>query len=707
MDPKHRKAPLPGKKENSILPYFILCCCLLLLVPGLRGDQEKPKKEEQERDLFEASFEELFNIEVETPGRTARTISDSPGIVSVITREDIKRLGIINLADVFAYLPGFTVTDVYWTREIITARELFQAQYNDKILLLIDGVPAYEAVNTEYYLDLLPVEAVERIEVIRGPGSTLYGTNAFAGVINIITRSGGDLEGIDLKTTGGSYSLFEGTVTVGKQLGDVDLFLSGNIRRDKGYSHTIPYTEEGAAGVLQDYPKQFYRTHMRMKWKGLSLTFQAMDYHYDHLGMVPMAWAQGEVEHHTWNLVLGYASPPERRISTRNTFRVMKQIRDNETGPFGLGTRVDGLEATAPTYVVWKSIIYQLESQWNFALSKQFTLIAGVAVERRDPYRITTIYDDRGLQENQRILDRPGSYDFPPEKNILDYGLYAQVEWKTPLCAITGGVRHTYMEIPGTTFTSPRMAIIFNLLRGFNVKILYGKAFRAPSIFETQVFTEGILYGGRGDIKVEEVSALELGLDYTGEHIGVRLNGYYTEIGNLIGRRHLTWWEKDQLDTEEGIIYDNTDNQRAYGVELEFKVSPSRKLDLFFNASCRTTRDRMSEKEVDYVANLLFAGGLTWEIPSLKAEISPNFYYVGKREGTAADGNRYVYDPYFIFNLRVGFRLLRNLDINLIGKNLLNKKYYYPEMTRNRNGVSLPGNVPASVFVQLAYHIRM
>lgn len=664
--------------------------------------------QETEEDIADISLDDLLNQEVTVAGKKAQSISDSPGIISVITEKDIKELGIVNLVDVFSYVPGFTVTDNYWTREIVTAREVFQALYNDKILLLIDGMPAYEAINTEYYLDLIPVEAVKRIEIIRGPGSTLYGTNAFAGVINIITKEGSDINGIEVSALAGGNNFLEKTVTAGTKTGETEIFFSGSIRDDDGEILIIPYDEGRIKNLRQSFRKEFTKAFLKIKYKEFTAAAQFLELDYDHFGMTPNQWAQGIARHHTFNLNLSYKKEINKKLSTLNMFRIMRQVRNNEAGIFGTlfpgsDKTTEGVQATAPTYIDWKSYIYQLETQWNYTFSDKFSIVGGATAEKRDPYNITTMFNEWGLHEEDRIVGLEGSYKYPPEKNKIDFGVYLQGDLRINKLGIVGGLRYAYMGVAEKSFIAPRAAVIYKLTDGFNIKALYGIAFRSPSIYEAEVNIRNVLYGGKTNIDPEKVTTYEFGLDYVGKKFSARANYYIMKIEDIIIRRPLTDAEKAEFDATGGVIYDNINNQDLTGLEFELKAFPSKNFKFFVNGSFRTGEDSKTDKEINYVAKKVFAGGLNLTIPALKTTFSPNFYYVDKRSGIALDGQKYTFDDYFIVNLTINVELSKKLNVSLIGKNIFDKTYYYPEMTRNKIGIKLPGNTPITIFMKVAY----
>ena len=147
-------------------------------------------------DLTELSLEELLDIEVTTVSRKAGSVADSPAAVYVITREDIRRSGHTSLPELLRLVPGMHVARVNSSAWAISARGE-NGRFSDKLLVMIDGRSIYTNLFSGVFWDAhdLLLEDIERIEVIRGPGGSVWGANAVNGVINVITRSAEDTQG--------------------------------------------------------------------------------------------------------------------------------------------------------------------------------------------------------------------------------------------------------------------------------------------------------------------------------------------------------------------------------------------------------------------------------------------------------------------------------------------------------------------------------
>ena len=142
--------------------------------------------------VFDLSLDSLLQVKVTTASRQSEAINEAPSIISVITREDIERYGSVSLRDIVGRLPGINLlSDFDYQSDNLSLRG-DDVYLNNHMLLLIDGNP-YRSVPDSSdplrrLLNSFPVDMVERVELIRGPGSVLYGAGAFTGVINVITR---------------------------------------------------------------------------------------------------------------------------------------------------------------------------------------------------------------------------------------------------------------------------------------------------------------------------------------------------------------------------------------------------------------------------------------------------------------------------------------------------------------------------------------
>src|ERR1017187_10340497 len=178
---------------------------LALLCTSLRAQAPAPP------DLTKASLEDLMDIQVTSVAKKEQKLSQAGAAIYVITAEDIRRSGATNIPDLLRMAPGVEVAQVNGNSWAISIRG-FNGLYANKVLVLIDGRSAYNQTfsGTMWNQQQVPLEDIERIEVIRGAGGTVWGANAVNGVINIITKSAQATKGGLIAATGGSQTLGEG-----------------------------------------------------------------------------------------------------------------------------------------------------------------------------------------------------------------------------------------------------------------------------------------------------------------------------------------------------------------------------------------------------------------------------------------------------------------------------------------------------------------
>jgi iron complex outermembrane receptor protein len=233
-------------QQHRCLSALALFCLAALLAPGAQAQTpDKPK------DLTEMSLEDLLNVQVTSVSKKEQKLSSVAAAVYVITQEDIRRSGATNLPDVLRMAPGVQVAQINASTWAISIRG-FNARYSSNVLVLIDGRTVYSSSFSGVFWDQQDVllENIERIEVIRGPGGTIWGSNAVNGVINIITKSSKATKGGLINVGGGSEDQASESARYGGEIGK-----SGSYRIFGKYSRRadLPFSDgrNGADGWSQ------------------------------------------------------------------------------------------------------------------------------------------------------------------------------------------------------------------------------------------------------------------------------------------------------------------------------------------------------------------------------------------------------------------------------------------------------------------------
>ena len=175
--------------------------------------QEASVPDPQTPDLTQLSLEDLLNVRVYAASKHLESVNDAPSSVTIVTAEEIQEYGYRTLADILESVRGFYITyDRYFS--YVGVRGFGRlGDWNSRVLLLIDGnrindvVLGQAALGTEFPLD---VDLIQRVEIVRGPSSSLYGAEAFFAVINVITRKGADLHGPEVSLSTDSFGTYRG-----------------------------------------------------------------------------------------------------------------------------------------------------------------------------------------------------------------------------------------------------------------------------------------------------------------------------------------------------------------------------------------------------------------------------------------------------------------------------------------------------------------
>jgi iron complex outermembrane receptor protein len=219
------------------------------------------KAQQSTPDLGTLSLDSLASIEITSVSRKEQTLNEAAGAIFVISREDIRRSGMSNIAELLRTVPGVDVAEIDANKWSVTARG-FGERYPDKTLVLLDGRTLYSPLTSGVSWDVQEtmLEDIERIEVIRGPGATLWGANAVNGVVNIITRTAKQTQGTLISGAGAIQDRNSGATRYGGKLGStVDYRIYGKY-----------FDRDGSPGPAGGHAPDGWhdlRTGFRADWK--------------------------------------------------------------------------------------------------------------------------------------------------------------------------------------------------------------------------------------------------------------------------------------------------------------------------------------------------------------------------------------------------------------------------------------------------------
>jgi iron complex outermembrane receptor protein len=499
-------------------------------------------------DLTELSLEDLLKVEVVSASKYAQPGATAPSAVTVISREDIRRFGWRTLSDVLAAQRGFHATYDRTYRYLGVRGFAPPGDYNNRILFLVDGMRVNDNVfdsvmaGEEFPLDL---DLVERIEIVRGPGSSIYGGNAMFGVVNLILRSGASFNGVELAADAGSQRTGRLRASAGKRHGEVEWLVSASGLDARGGQYEFPDVASGTRSPDGADAERQQRLLARLRvgeWQG-TLAHSQREKHVPtaSYGTIPNDGAQREDDGYTLGELAASHRFGEKNMADFRLFG--GQYRYDSILPydytaFGGAARMINRDKQVGEW--WGAEARLISTAWA-----GHKWIVGLA------YTGNT-------RQFQRNADDDGTVYLDVNATSHRSGIYAQDE--ITLGAATTlmlGLRHDVAE-DGKRFTSPRLALVQQLGPANTVKLLYGTAHRNANAYERQYVFNGLY--GNPDLGAERMQTLE-GVWESRLGEGTRFTGsvYRYRVRDLISLDPLT-----QVNVNAADAWGN-------GVELELE----------------------------------------------------------------------------------------------------------------------------------------
>ncbi|MFC2091662.1 TonB-dependent receptor plug domain-containing protein [Elusimicrobiota bacterium] len=701
-------------KKLDLILTVIFCCSLLTGVTTIAASME-------EATLL--LFEDIPIVTIAS--KKAETVSEAPAIISVITAKDIEMMPYENLADIIKTVPGVTETQSFFGYTSYAFRGIMETHYNNRTLFLINGHPVREVTQAQYYLEMIPVNMIERIEIIRGPGSVIYGTNAFAGVIEITTKSGLDITQITAK--GGSKNALGGNISYGKTFEDGSVTVGGMYKEDTGYKCEAE-DENSREEQVGEYPRDasyvsgeqiedddafetdYYNFFGNVTKGNVSLDVFHFNHQKDKFGITPVHQYTGESETTGSGATINYDSEIGEILIT-STLYYSQHEQHSDLLRLGPSVNMD---------MNYMGKQYGIDLSGRKDLSDTVAVLAGVSYT----YQETDPYTFDGTQTGPL----PENYfdAFQTSYDTNDISLFSQLEiiLSDPL-KIVAGARFNNNKDYGSTVV-PRASAVYKAADNVYIKALYGSAYRNPSFFEKYVNTTNVLYGDP-DLDPEKIDTIELGANIRLEEKkhDVQITLFQETTTDKIARSELydtgetpPSQEKELRTpstnpTKDNIPgYGNTDGQTIMGVELEVKGELAKQLLAHrFNVSFKDGEDEATDDDIQYLDKIVANYILTLLTGDLTNSLT--LHYVGEREGTISAtssvtgygytaGDTVKIDPYMLLNLKSEYDINGNLSIAVTVMNILAQEYSYPEYIRG-NIDDIPGDSEANVYGELTY----
>ena len=619
--------------------------------------------------LADTSLEDLLNIRVYSASRYEQRTAEAPASVSVITRREIQRYGYRTLADVVRSVPGFFVTsDLLYSYVGVRGFDN-PGDYNTRVLLLVDGHRLNDAIFAQAMLGNefpVDIDMVERVEVIRGPASSIYGTNAIFGVINVVTRTAGNLHGFELSADAGSFNSYRGRLSYGGTTHGLEMALSATFYGSKGNSQLFfpvfdtTATNNGFASHVDD--DQY--TDLLATLSAHGFTFQAV------YGLRDKADPTG-----SWDSIFnnpqnrekdghGYLDLRYQRTLAKDWIILARSYYDCYTN--------DGFfafDAATPQTVLNRDFnrgeLWGAELQLSRTLAEKHKLTGGI--EYRDDFR-------------QQL----SNWDINPSTVYLNVNIpshvlsaYLQGEFKlSSKLSLTAGLRGDRDPRIGAS-VNPRLSLVYTPWSKTNLKLIYGSAFRAPNAYELYYaappISEAALH-----LKPETIRAWEGNWE---QELTTR-----TSLSASIFQNRMSNFIEFTTAASGMLTFRNVTDANAIGGDVELLAKAPH--DINVRASYSYQHATNGDTGVwlagspKHLVKLNVDSPLVW--PKLHGALEVQ--YVSERL-TLTDN---FVDAYALVNLTLlGQKLTRNLDLSASLYNLFNQTYFDPGAQQHKQD-SLP-----------------
>jgi outer membrane cobalamin receptor len=617
-------------------------------------------------DLSEIDFADLLKVKIAI--NKEQTLEEAPSIVSVITKKEMEAFGCRDIADVLRLVPGFGFGIDVLGIAGLSFRGIWV--HEGKVLLMLNGLTLNDQGFGNYnFIGTLPIALIQRVEIIRGPGSALYGGLAEVCVINIITNSSEKINGIVITSNGG---------LVGNKgyAGNANLFASGDhdglkYNINTGYSDKPLSTREYRDFFGNSYQMDNTNSYRKFKYIITEISNKGLTFNLNHTSLDANA-KDGTymITHDSIPLSQSANNFTNNGISIKydakiNSKFVITPLAEYLTGTaitanYSSNSALPNLFSSYATERLYK-IRGQLIAQYNFGKVGELAIGGGYV---------------RDMAKNLSFINTPGLYSPQGDtvNSVSAASRFALIQHVIKLKKIQLTIGTRYENTYFGDAVAPRVGVTYAKNK-FNAKLLYGDAFRIPTLW--QAYSRELTFVVGQKLKAEKSNTLEFEIGYKfTPHLSAKMNAYHINISKPIVYDGYT------------NSYLNYGNIQSKGVEAELSARYS-KCNAFMNfsynlPSSKTSAGFLTGDRKYFLGAPIYKINFGGYCELKKITLSPTFTFLSKRYGESQDNalglttdyENTGYDPILLTNMSITYKgLLKKIDVNLSVYNLADQKF--------------------------------
>jgi len=681
---------------------FYLIIFLIIFQQNIHASQDKTEDLNLD-SVFNMSMKEMLQVVVTTAGKKEEKIADTPASVVIISRKDIERFGFSSLEEILDNVPGmFKINDMSGYKPIFGVRGFWEGTPKN-IIFLINGVTQMDGCFELFPLAQfnLPVESIDRIEIIRGPMSVMYGPGAFFGAINIITNDTGHNQFHSLYSASyGSRETRKLSVRTTGTEGDLSFSLNGGYAATNGLNE--PLSKMATQAHLDKLPsfvnyQDSTNDQLESKNKHFNLHIDYQKFHAD----VSFNKSRDEiyVVYPSFSFGTAYIRQLAKiHVGYKESFSDFIKLASRFTyHQFNGKVAFDWWNPTESGYTDTLSEMFEAEliSYMNF--NPNLSVTSGLYLKKiggnlmNGHIHNANQYLKHSALDDIHLISFYSQADYHFLKNFrLIAGCRVEQLQKYDILITSNPGKETEKNVPGTYDADtidfiPRLAAIYSMNDNNVFKLLYGEAISRPSFFQNVDQAAAL----RPNLKSEKIQTVELNyLSNYFSKVSINMSIFYNILDHLIVRFYKLTPEQ-RLETYST----NAGKMITRGCELTLKAYPMK--DLFFELSGtyqHTTdeRDGFENINVEYSPHFLgyfkaayqHNDNIVFSLTSHYIDKMDTHWMYDHRLGEEVDGYLLV-DA----NLRINDIAGKGWYFNLHAKNLFDEDYLYPTYTSNSNWV--------------------